>query len=113
MLVIIYPVFSMNFVLLAKTLLNPALFIYDKYCFNIAHHCHVANNARDAFMKSFFFIFTLATTIPLTGCQSFQFVESPIPVKTVSSKMVSSKTLIVEDLSNASRPANAILTQIP
>jgi hypothetical protein len=75
--------------------------------FNIANHCHVANNARDVLMKSLFFIFTLAATIPVTGCQSFQFVESPIPVKTVSSK-----TLIVENLSNASRPANAISTQI-
>ncbi|WP_286797752.1 hypothetical protein [Psychrobacter sp. UBA6291] len=59
-------------------------------------------------MKSLFFIFTLAATIPVTGCQSFQFVESPIPVKTVSSK-----TLIVENLSNARRPAIAISTQIP
>ena len=75
--------------------------------FNIANHCHVANNARDVLMKSLFFIFTLAATIPVTGCQSFQFVESPIPVKTVSSK-----TLIVENLSNARRPANAVPSQI-
>lgn len=59
-------------------------------------------------MKSLFFIFTLAATIPVTGCQSFQFVESPIPVKTVSSK-----TLIVENLSNARRPSNAVPPQIP
>ena len=64
-------------------------------------------------MKSLFFIFTLAATIPVTGCQSFQFVESPIPVKTVSSKRVSSKTLIVEDLSNARRTSNAVPPQIP
>ena len=81
--------------------------------FNIANHCHVANNARDVLMKSLFFIFTLAATIPVTGCQSFQFVESPIPVKTVSSKRVSSKTLIVENLSNARRPSNAVPPQIP
>jgi len=80
---------------------------------NIANHCHVANNARDVLMKSLFFIFTLAATIPVTGCQSFQFVESPIPVKTVSSKSVSSKPLIVENLSNAGKPANAISIQIP
>jgi len=83
-------------------------FIDGKHCSNSAYHCYVANNARDALMKSFFFIFTLAMTIPLTGCQSFQFVESPIPVRTVSSK-----TLIVENLSKASRPASAIPTQIP
>ena len=64
-------------------------------------------------MKLLFFIFTLAATIPVTGCQSFQFVESPIPVKTVSSKRVSSKTFIVENLSNAGKSANAISTQIP
>ncbi len=64
-------------------------------------------------MKLLFFIFTLAATIPVTGCQSFQFVESPIPVETVSSKRVSSKTLIVENLSNAGKPANAISTQTP
>ncbi len=64
-------------------------------------------------MKSLFFIFTLAATIPVAGCQSFQFVESPIPVKNVSSERVSSKTLIVENLSNARRPTNAVPFQIP
>lgn len=31
-------------------------------------------------MKSFSFIYLLVVTMMLTGCQAFQFVDSPIPV---------------------------------
>lgn len=34
----------------------------------------------DTAMKSLTFVYLLTTTLLLTGCQSFQFVENPIPV---------------------------------
>lgn len=57
-------------------------------------------------MKSFALIFTFAAAIPLTGCQSFQFVDSPIPVKNLPAN-----TVLVERASTASVPASRIATQ--
>ncbi len=57
-------------------------------------------------MKFYALLFTFAAAIPLTGCQSFQFVDSPIPVKNLPSK-----TVLVENASTASIPAIIIPTQ--
>ncbi|KAA0914378.1 hypothetical protein [Psychrobacter sp. ANT_WB68] len=54
-------------------------------------------------MKSFAFICLFAATMPLTGCQSFQFVESPIPVKNISSQ-----TVLVESISATTTPTLVI-----
>ena len=39
-------------------------------------------------MKSHTFIYLLVATMMLTGCQSFQFVDNPIPVKPVPTNLV-------------------------
>lgn len=57
-------------------------------------------------MKSFAFITLLAATMPLTACQSFQFVESPIPVKNVPIKTVPAKAFIVDSISATTAPAS-------
>lgn len=43
-------------------------------------------------MKSFTLTYLLTATIMMTGCQSFQFVESPIPVKNLPIKNIQVKT---------------------
>ena len=62
-------------------------------------------SARDVLMKSFAFICLLVATIPLTGCQSFQFVESPIPVKNLPAK-----TFAVKDRPLTTVPNESIST---
>ena len=57
-------------------------------------------------MKSFAFITLLAATMPLTACQSFQFVESPIPVKNVPTKTVPAETVIIDSISATTAPAS-------
>jgi len=39
-------------------------------------------------MKSFAFTYLLVATMLLGGCQSFQFVDNPIPVKPAPTKLV-------------------------
>ena len=41
----------------------------------------------------------LIVTLLMTGCQSFQFVESPIPVKNAPIKNILVKTVPVTDIS--------------
>ena len=41
----------------------------------------------------------LIVTLLMTGCQSFQFVESPIPVKNLPSKNVLVKAVPATDIS--------------
>ena len=57
-------------------------------------------------MKSFAFITLLAATMPLTSCQSFQFVESPIPVKNVPIKTVPAETVIIDSIYATTAPAS-------
>ena len=40
-------------------------------------------------MKPFILTYILLATMLLTACQSFQFVESPIPVKPLPAKIIS------------------------
>ncbi|MBB3105665.1 hypothetical protein FHS24_000156 [Psychrobacter luti] len=58
-------------------------------------------------MKSFTFICLLLATMPLTGCQSFQFVESPIPVKSIPAK-----AFAVKDVPLTAVPNDNISTSI-
>ena len=66
-------------------------------------------------MKSFVFICLLVATIPLTGCQSFQFVESPIPVKNLPAKTFAVKNLSLTTVpnENISIPASASVMIFP
>ena len=66
-------------------------------------------------MKLLFFIFTLAATIPVTGCQSFQFVESPIPVKNLPAKTfaVKDRPLTTVPNESISTPTTASVMIIP
>ena len=57
-------------------------------------------------MKSFAFITLLAATMPLTACQSFQFVESPIPVKNIPVQTVPAKPVIIDSISVTTAPAS-------
>ena len=64
-------------------------------------------------MKSFAFITLLAATMPLTACQSFQFVESPIPVQTVPAKpvIIDSISVTTAPASDTTAPTKIISTQ--
>ena len=70
------------------------------------HYFNGATYRLRCFMKSFAFITLLAATMPLTACQSFQFVESPIPVKNVPIKTVPAKTVIIDSISATTAPAS-------
>ena len=75
------------------------------------HYFNGATYRLRCFMKSFAFITLLAATMPLTACQSFQFVESPIPVKNVPVKNIPVKTVpakavIVDSISATTAPAS-------
>lgn len=70
------------------------------------HYFNGATYRLRCFMKSFAFITLLAATMPLTACQSFQFVESPIPVKNVPIKTVPAKAVIVDSISATTAPAS-------
>ena len=50
-------------------------------------------------MKSLTLHYLLTATLLMTGCQSFQFVESPIPVKNLPSKNVLVKAVSATDIS--------------
>ena len=65
------------------------------------HYFNGATYRLRCFMKSFAFITLLAATMPLTACQSFQFVESPIPVKNVPAE-----TVIIDSISATTAPAS-------
>ena len=69
----------------------------------------------DVLMNSFTFICLLAATIPLTGCQSFQFVESPIPVKNLPAKAfaVKDRPLTTVPNESISTPTAALVMIIP
>lgn len=70
------------------------------------HYFNGATYRLRCFMKSFAFITLLAATMPLTACQSFQFVESPIPVKNVPIKTVPAETVIIDSISATTAPAS-------
>ena len=70
------------------------------------HYFNGATYRLRCFMKSFAFITLLAATMPLTACQSFQFVESPIPVKNVPIKTVPAKAVIVDSISATTAPVS-------
>ena len=70
------------------------------------HYFNGATYRLRCFMKSFAFITLLAATMPLTACQSFQFVESPIPVKNVPIKTVPAETVIVDSIYATTAPAS-------
>ena len=53
----------------------------------------------DIIMKSLTLPYLLTTALLTTGCQSIQFVESPIPVKNVPSKNLLVKTVPAMDIS--------------
>lgn len=70
------------------------------------HYFNGATYRLRCFMKSFAFITLLAATMPLTACQSFQFVESPIPVKNVPIKTVPAETVIIDSIYATTAPAS-------
>lgn len=72
-------------------------------------------SVRDVLMKSFAFICLLVATIPLTGCQSFQFVESPIPVKNLPAETFAVKDRLLTTVPNESisTPTAALVMIIP
>lgn len=70
------------------------------------HYFNGATYRLRCFMKSFAFITLLAATMPLTACQSFQFVESPIPVKNVPIQTVPAKAVIVDSIYATTAPAS-------
>ena len=49
-------------------------------------------------MKSLTLPYICMAVLFMTGCQSFQFVESPIPVKNAPSKNLLIKTVSVTDM---------------
>lgn len=49
-------------------------------------------------MKSLTLTYIFAAVLFMTGCQSFQFVESPIPVKNAPSKNLLVKTVPAADI---------------
>ena len=49
-------------------------------------------------MKSLTLTYIFTVALFMTGCQSFQFVESPIPVKNAPSKNLLVKTAPVTDM---------------
>jgi len=49
-------------------------------------------------MKSLTLTYLFISALFMTGCQSFQFVESPIPVKNAQSKNLLVKTAPVTDI---------------
>ena len=70
------------------------------------HYFNGATYRLRCFMKSFAFITLLAATMPLTACQSFQFVESPIPVKNIPVQTVPAKAVIVDSIYATTAPAS-------
>ena len=52
----------------------------------------------DIIMKSLTLTYIFTVALFMTGCQSFQFVESPIPVKNAPSKNLLVKTVPVADI---------------
>ena len=52
----------------------------------------------DVTMKSLTLTYLFTSALFMTGCQSFQFVESPIPVKNAPSKNLLVKTAPVTDM---------------
>ena len=53
----------------------------------------------DIIMKSLTLTYIFTVALFMTGCQSFQFVESPIPVKNAPSKNVLVKAVPATDIS--------------
>lgn len=51
-------------------------------------------------MKSLTLPYIFMAVLFMTGCQSFQFVESPIPVKNAPSKNLVVKTVPVTDMTD-------------
>lgn len=70
-------------------------------------------------MKSRVFICMLTAALALTGCQSFQFVESPIPVRgipvntTFPDDTPTINTVLIKDTSAHTRTLNTIRAGIP
>ncbi len=51
-------------------------------------------------MKSIILPYLFSATLLMTGCQTFQFVESPIPVKNAPSKSTLVKTINAIDVTD-------------